>query len=337
MAGGFTTPELVAAVSEAGGLGSIGAATLTPEQLRDAIAAVRRLTAQPFAVNVFAELDPVAADAGAAWAMDAVLGPFRAELGLPEREPPALVQPPGRVREQIAVAADERVPVLSFTFGIPPFEPVKSAGGVVLGTATTVAEAVELEARGVDAIVVQGSEAGGHRGTFLGGFDAALVGGMALLPQVADLVSAPLLLAGGIMDGRGIAAALALGADGVQLGTAFIGCPECGAPPGYRESLAQAPDTGTVVTAAYTGRPARALRTRLIDAVERSGLAPLPYPLQSMLLQDVRAAAATRGRPDLLFLLAGQGAGMLRSLPAAALVEALVRETGEAVDRLAAR
>jgi nitronate monooxygenase len=336
MAGGFTTPQLVAAVSEAGGLGSIGAAMLGPEELRDAIAAVRRLTSTPFAVNVFAELDPVEADAGAVAAMDEVLAPFRTELGLPERERPAPASPPpGRVREQIAVVAEERVPVLSFTFGIPPLDAVKAAGGIVLGTATTVAEAVELEARGVDAVVAQGSEAGGHRGTFLGAFEAGLVGGLALVPQVVDRVSVPVVAAGGMMDGRGIAAALALGAEGVQLGTAFLGCPESGSPPGYREALAEASDTATGVTAAYTGRPARALRTRLIDAVERSGVAPLPYPLQGMLLQDVRAAATARGPADLLFLLAGQGAGMLRSLSAGDLVESLVRETGEAIDRLA--
>jgi len=335
MAGGFTTPELVAAVSEAGALGSIGAAMLSPEELRDAIAAVRQLTARPFGVNVFADLDPPAVpDEDRLAEINRVLAPFRAELGLPDPAGPPSAPPPGRVREQIAVVAEERVPVLSFTLGIPPFELAKEVGAMVLGTATTVAEAIELEARGIDVVVAQGSEAGGHRGTFIGPFDAGLVGGLALLPQVVDHIEAPVVLAGGIMDGRGIAAALALGADGAQLGTAFIGCPESGTPPGYRQALSEATADSTAVTAVYSGRPARALRTPLIQALEQSGIEPLPFPLQGMLLLDIRAAAAAQGRADLLFLLAGQGAGQIRSLPAAELVETLVRETSDAIGRL---
>jgi nitronate monooxygenase len=334
MAGGFTTPELVAAVSNAGALGSLGGATLAPDELRSAIAAVRRLTDRPFAVNLFAPLPPVAVDDEAVEAMNAVLGRFRRELGLAEPQEPPSLPPPGFVEAQIAVVAEERVPVFSFALGIAPFEPVKEAGSVILATATTVAEAVELEGLGVDAIVAQAGEAGGHRGTFLGSFEEALVGGIALVPRVVDRVSVPVLLAGGIMDGRGIAAALALGAEGVQLGTAFLGCHESGAPALYRQALATAHDS-TVVTRAYSGRDARVVRTPFVDAITSSSVDLLPFPLQAAVSADIRAAAPAAGRADLLFLLAGQGAAMLRELPAAELVEVLVQETGETIDGLA--
>jgi nitronate monooxygenase len=333
MAGGFTTPELVASVSNAGGLGSMAAALLAPEELRDAISAVRRLTDKPFAVNLFAPLPSTDVDEEAVAAMSAVLAPLRTELGLPEPEARPSPPPPD-VADLVSVIAEERVPVLSFTFGIPPFEAVKETGGVVLGTATTTAEAVELEVRGVDALVLQGSEAGGHRGTFLGSFDRSLVGGIALVPQVVDRVSSPVLLAGGIMNGRGIAAALALGAEGVQLGTAFLACAESGTPEPHRRALMEATEETTAVTDAYTGRPARAIRGSFVDVIEESGVRPLPFPLQAALAMDIRSAAAAQGRSDLLFMLAGQGAGMARALPAGKLMETLVEETLEAIDAM---
>src|SRR5262245_56214781 len=248
MAGGFTTPDLVAAVSNAGALGSLGGAQLAPDELRAAIAAIRRLTDRPFAVNLFAPLPTPAVDDEAVAAMHTALDPFREELGVAEPQGPPPLPPAGFAEAQLAVVAEERVPVFSFAFGIAPFEPAKEAGSVILATATTVTEAVELERRGVDAIVAQAGEAGGHRATFLGSFEDALVGGMALVPRMVDRVSVPVLLAGGIMDGRGIAAALALGAEGVQLGTAFLGCHESGAPAVYRESIAT--DDSTVVSSA---------------------------------------------------------------------------------------
>lgn len=336
MAGGFTTPELVAAVSNAGALGSLGGAVLGPDELRDAIATVRRLTDQPFGVNLFAPLPVPEVDLEHVAGMRAVLAPFRAELGLLESEDVSTVPPSGMVESQLAVIAEARVPVFSFTFGTLPFEQVKEAGSVVLGTATTVEEAVALEGLGVDAIVAQSGEAGGHRGTFLGVFEDAVVGGIALVPRIVDRVSVPVLLAGGIMDGRGIAAALALGAEGVQLGTAFLGCPEAGSTAVQHGVLAGAADS-TLVTRAYSGRHARLVRTRLVDAVEDAGVDPLPFPLQAMLVAELRAAALEAGRQDLLFVLAGQGAAAIRKLPAAELVATLVRETEDAIRRLAAR
>jgi nitronate monooxygenase len=334
MAGGFTTPELVGAVSNAGGLGSLGAAIFPPDELQDAIAAIRRLTDRPFAVNLFAPLPPPEVDPEAVAAMQAVLAPFRAELGLPEAPPLDPPPPAGLAEAQLAVVAAERVPVLSFTFGALPLDQIREAGSVVLGTATTVAEAVELERLGVDAIVAQSGEAGGHRGTFVGPFEDAVVGGVALVPRIVDHVSVPVLLAGGIMDGRGIAAALALGAEGVQLGTAFLGCPEAGVSEPLRRALRAAVDA-TVVSRAYSGRQARLVRTRLVDAIESAAVDPLPYPAQAVLTADIRASALAADRADLSLVLSGQGAGALRDLPAAELVETLVRETDEAIRRLA--
>jgi nitronate monooxygenase len=336
MAGGFTTPELVAAVSNAGALGSLGGAVLPPDELRDAIAAIRRLTDRPFAVNLFAPLPPPQVDAGAVAAMQTVLAPLRAELSLSEPQDVPSAPPPGLVEAQLAVVAEERVPVFSFTFGTLPLEAVRETGCVILGTATTVAEAVELERLGVDAIVAQSGEAGGHRGTFLGSFDDAVVGGVAHVPRIVDRVSVPVLLAGGIMDGRGIAAALALGAEGVQLGTAFLGCPESAATSLQRSVLAGSEDS-SVVSRAYSGRHARLVRTRLVDAIEDSAVDPLPYPLQAMLVAELRAAALERGRQDLLFVLAGQGSAAIRELPAADLVATLVGETEATIRRLAGR
>jgi nitronate monooxygenase len=335
MAGGFTTPELVAAVSNAGALGSIGGAMLPPETLREAIRATRALTDRPFGVNLFAPLEPERPSEEAVDAIQGLLDRFRADLGLVRPAEVPSPPPPGTVEAQLAVVAEERVPVFSFTLGVPPLGPVREAGAVVLGTATTVGEAVELEGLGVDAVVLQGSEAGGHRGTFRVPFDQGSIGGMALVPQVVDQVDVPVVLAGGIMDGRGIAAALALGAEGVQLGTAFLTCSESGTPAPYRQALAEAGADSTAVTALLSGRPARAIRTELLAAVESSGLEPLPFPLQGLAMADIRAAAAQQGYPELLFLLAGQGVGLARRVPAGELVEALAAETEQALRRLA--
>jgi len=334
MAGGFTTPELVAAVSNSGALGSLAGAMLTPDALREAIRAVRRLTDAPFAVNLFAPVEAAAFEPAAVEAMQRELTRYRRELGLgdpPQLRPP----PPGLADALLAVVAEERVPVFSFTFGLPDLTAVREAGCTILGSATTVAEALELEQAGVDVVVAQSSEAGGHRGTFLGRFEQGLVGGISLVPQIADRVRLPVVLAGGIMDGRGIAAALALGAEGVQLGTAFLAAEEAGTPEAYRRLIAAAGDDGTAITRAYTGRPARAVRTRLIEHLETAGVEILPYPVQGALLLDIRQAATEQGVGDLLFLLAGQASPLSRRLPAAGLVETLARETQAVLQGLA--
>jgi nitronate monooxygenase len=329
MAGG-STPELVAAVSDAGGLGSLGAARTPPDELRATIGRIRELTDRPFGVNVFA-WPPFDADADPTPVL-ARLAALYEDVGVDApTEVRAPFDPATLLEGQLAVVAEERVPVFSFTFGIPPFDAVREAGAVIAGTATSPAEAAALERVGVDLVVTQGSEAGGHRGTFLHGFDEGLIGSLALVPAVVDAVSLPVLAAGGIMDGRGVAAALALGAEGVQVGTAFLSSGESGLNDVQRRVLAGA--GSTVVTDRFTGRPARGIGNALSDRL--AGVDPLPFPLQAVATGPVMQAAVELGREDLAVVLAGQGAPRGRALGAAELVETLVRETEEALARLA--
>jgi nitronate monooxygenase len=337
LAGGGDTPDLVAAVGEAGGLGFIGAAYLTPAQIVETGRAVRARTARPFGISLFAPLaaPPGVGDPGPALER---VAPFYAELGLP---PPVVPAPPtDAFSDQLAAALETGAAVFSFTFGLLParaIEAIKARGLFLVGTATTVDEAVELETAGVDAVVTQGSEAGGHRGTFGGPFEAGLVGTIALVPQVVDAVSVPVVASGGIMDGRGIAAALALGAEAVQLGTAFLTCHEAGIPEAYKEAILAAREHETRLTRAFSGRPARGIVNRFMIEVERPG-APetiLPFPLQNALTRPLRSAAASRGRAELLSLWAGQGVRLARRQSAAALVARLVSEAEAVAARLA--
>ncbi|MGK3965363.1 NAD(P)H-dependent flavin oxidoreductase [Sorangium sp. So ce118] len=328
MAGGITTPELVAEVSGAGALGSIGAAYLAPPQIEALCAAVRARTSAPFAVNLFAPGAPEPSSPEVAAGVAPVLDAFRAELGLPRGEDPPAVD--GLFEAQLEAVLRCRPAVFSFTFGLlapKHLRALRAASIVVIGTATTVEEAALLEEAGVDAISAQGAEAGAHRGTFAGAFEDALVGTMALVPQVVARVRVPVLAAGGIMDGRGVAAALALGAAGAQLGTAFLGCPEAGISPAYRAALRSDAARRTVVTRAFTGRPGRAIRNRFTDAFE--GRTPPPFPEHHRRTLDLRAAAARQGRTDLMLLWAGQGAPLVREMPARELVETLAREMRE--------
>jgi nitronate monooxygenase len=324
MAGGATTPELVAAVSEAGALGTLGAAYLTPDALREAINQVRALTQRPFAVNLFVpeDFDPSLYDPEE---VNAPLSRYREELGI---EAPARISSYAQpFEDQLAVVLEKRVPVFSFTFGMPDemqLSALKEAGIVIMGTATTVREARILDEHGVDAIVGQGSEAGGHRGTFVGDFEDALVGTMALVPQLADSSSVPVVAAGGIMDGRGLAAALVLGAQGAQMGTAFLPCPESGIHPKYKEAVLKAESEETALTRAFSGKPARGVRNRFIEEMEEMEVPA--FPVQNAYTRDIRAAAAKEDRVELMSLWAGQGARLGRAMPASEVVESVVRE-----------
>ena len=327
MAGGPTTPELVAAVSNAGALGSIGGGYLPVEVLREQIRAVRALTDRPFGVNLFAPSEVTVATENIARAQS-MLDPYRAELGI--LISPPITLPTDRFAAELAVVLEERVPVFSFTFGIPPADDLRRLrdnGTRILGTATTVTEGMRLEEAGVDVIVGQGSEAGGHRGTFAGDFERGLIGTLALIPQLASSVSVPVVAAGGIMDGRGIAAALALGAAGAQMGTAFLVTQESGAHPRHKAAILASGEDNTVITRVFSGKPARALASRFTEELRPYEGNLLAYPAQNALTQDVRRAAAQQNRPEFLALWSGQAPRLARPLPAAELVRALVEET----------
>ena len=324
---GIGTPELAAAVSSEGALGSLGAGMLSPEKLREEIGAVRALGDGPLNVNLFSPQAPV--DPGdSIERMQERLAPWRERLGVAEERAPRPA--PFEFEDQLAVVLEEKPEVFSFTFGIPPaegIEALRGAGIRILGTATTAEEAEELVAAGCDVVVAQGSEAGGHRGTFLGSFEDGLVGIRRLISQVVDRVDVPVVAAGGIMDGCGIAAALELGAAGAQLGTAYMASDESAAPPPYKQSLLDASGEQTTVTRAFTGRPLRGLRTPFVDEIEASGVEIPPYPLQAQLLADLRRAALQRGELAVVGRLTGEGVGALREGPAAQLTRTLIEET----------
>jgi nitronate monooxygenase len=333
MAGGTTTVELVAAVSGAGALGSVGAAYLSPEQIRETARQIRERTDRPFNVNLFVGGDD-GRGARDPSALLVLLAHYHVELGLPAPVPPAPVPDPFEAQLQAVLEAAPAV--FSFTFGVPTapaLAALKARGIKVVGTATTVAEARHLEAAGVDMVVAQGAEAGGHRGTFAGPCERSLVGTLALVPQVVDAVAVPVIAAGGIMDGRGLVAARALGAAGVQMGTAFLTCRESGAPAAYKAAVRAAHDDQTEVTRAFSGRPARGVVNEWMRALRGREDAILPFPLQNAATRPLRNEAARRGDTRYLSLWAGQGAGLARDLPAAELVRRLVREADEVAGR----
>lgn len=339
MAGGATTVELVAAVCEAGALGFIGAAYLTPAQIAEVSGALRARTSRPFGINIFAPLPAPDEPRDPGPALER-MAPLHAELGLPPPTVPTLAGDP--FSGLLAAALESGASVFSFTFGILPasaIEAIKARGMFLIGTATTVEEARQLEAAGVDAVVAQGSEAGAHRGTFAVDFGAAMVGTMALVPQVADAVRIPVIASGGIMDGRGIAAALALGASATQMGTAFLTCDEAGVPEAHKEAILKAREHETRLTRAFSGRPARGIVNRFMTEVDRGDAAEaiLSYPLQNALTRPVRNAAAKQGRAEYLSLWAGQGVRLARRQSAADLIARLADETDAAIRRLAIR
>jgi nitronate monooxygenase len=328
MAGGWTTPELVSAVCEAGGFGVLAGARVSPEKLREDIRAVKALTDRPFGVNFL--LAPPEPGGGDVVAVQRFLDRFREELGLPSGET-ELAPPSSPLQDQLEVVFGEQVPVLGTALGDPGelVERSHEEGMLVMAMAATVEEAMLVTERGADVVVAQGAEAGGHRSTFELGLDgqAPLVGTMALVPQVVDAVDALVVAAGGISDGRGLLAALALGAAGAQLGTRFLLARESGAHPAYRERLLNATEEDTVVTRAFTGRPARALRNRLLEEYLSTGPEPLAWPLQSMAAGDIYAASQAADNGDYSPLFAGQGLRMLKDEQSAAeIVEEILSE-----------
>jgi len=337
MAGGPSTPELVAAVSGAGALGSLAFAYTQPEDMRRAAAAVRERTDRPFAINLFAAPQPGAIDAEAQRAAIAAITPWHAELGLPAPEPVSAPYAPD-FRAQLDAVAEIRPAVFNVHLGPMPEDTLRAfkAKGVKLGgSATCVAEARQLEALGCDYVVAQGGEAGGHRGSFLRDPYEALTGTLALVGLIVRAVRIPVVAAGGIMDGSGIAAALALGGAGAQLGTAFVPCPESGASAVHKEAILGAREDDTRITEKFSGKPARSLANRFIREAEAGRFPQLAFPAQNSLTAKLRAASAKAGKPDFVSLYAGQAAPLARALPAAELVARLEAETLEAIDRLA--
>jgi nitronate monooxygenase len=339
-------PELVAEVCRAGGLGILAGLAMSGEEIRAQIRRVRELTDRPFGVNLWlhqellAPRDPQSLPERDVRAVQQTLNEFRRSLGLPTTE--ARPQPvPDTVREGIEVILEERVPVWSIGLGNPEPEVVERshrAGIVVMAMVCTAQDATTVAASGVDVIVAQGYEAGGHRSTWTKGASAsaASVSTMVLVPQVVDAVRQPVVAAGGIADGRGVAAALALGASAAMLGTRFVATRESTAPPMFKQALIAAGSEDTTITDAFTGLYARALRNRFSDGYAGSGAPVLPSLLQSTAAEDIYAAAVEAENRDYYPMMAGQSAGLITSVPSAAeVVQAIVAETGEALRRLA--
>jgi len=321
---GATSPEMVIAVSEAGGLGSLPGAMYLAEPLREALIAIRAGTRRSINVNFFCHEPPVVDSARlAAWRER--LAPYYAELGLDPDAPDATSRRIPFDESACAVVEALRPEVVSFHFGLPPaslFERVKRTGAKVISSATTVAEARWLDARGVDAIIAMGVEAGGHRGHFLDDDMTAQLGTFALVPQIVDTVSVPVIAAGGIVDRRGVTAALTLGASAVQVGTAYLFTPEAKIHVVYRRALADT-ERATALTNVFSGRPARGIVNRLMrDLGAISELAP-PFPAAADAVAPLRRAAETSGRDDFSPLWAGEAFPLAKSMSSADLTRSL--------------
>jgi nitronate monooxygenase len=324
---GSTTVELVAAVSNAGGIGSMGYSETPSATIREDARKIRKLTDKPFNLNFFAH-DAPANEPDVIESARERLKPFYSTAGLSEI--PQDVSKPllTFTEERLELLLDIKPPLVSFHFGLPgsaALESLKKAGCRILCSATTTAEAISLEQSGVDIVIAQGWEAGGHRGSFDVNHDDHGVGTMALVPQIVDAVNIPVIAAGGIADGRGIAAALMLGASGVQMGTAFLSCAEANVSDVHLEAIRNARDDDTRLTKAFSGRPARARRNNYIESMAAQRLALPDFPTMYTLSDPLRKASDDT--LDNRFLLYGQAAALNREMPATELVQTLVAET----------
>src|SRR5579864_186847 len=331
--GGLSSQQLTAAVSNFGGLGSFGAHGLAPEAIKDVIAEIRSLTSKPFAMNLWVSMEDEGARTSDENAFNRSLAPLAvnlAALGAPR--PTYKPYTPIRFEDQARVLLDANVPVFSFIVGTPPreiLEECKKKHIVTIGTATTPDEGAALQEAGVDVIVASGFEAGGHRGSFLRSAEDSLTGTFSLVPQVVDIVDVPVVAAGGIGDARGVIAALALGAEGVQLGTAFLAWEESGASLLHRQALRGKKAGHTALTKGFTGRLARGIHNRLMEELNRQGTEILPYPLQRGLVRNLAIPAEAAGRSDLVPLWAGQSANLSTCTDVLAFLTSLVQEVSE--------
>jgi nitronate monooxygenase len=322
---GVQAGALAIAVSNAGGLGSLPSALLSPAALKDELRLITAQTSKPYNVNFFCHSDP-ARDERTERAWRELLSPYFEELGV---DPGSIAEGPVRApfSSEIAGLVEEfRPPVVSFHFGLPSDEllrRVREWGSTILASATTVEEALWLEERGVDVIIAQGAEAGGHRGMFLTDDVATQVGTFALVPQIVRAVRRPVIAAGGIADGAGVRAALALGAAGVQIGTAYLLCPEATTRAVHRTALKSDASRVTAITNLFSGRPARGIVNRLMRELGYMNEAVPPFPLASTALAPLRAAAESRASGDFTPLWSGQNAAGCREVSAAALTRDL--------------
>jgi nitronate monooxygenase len=331
--GGLSSQKLTAAVSNFGGLGSFGAHGLTPEAIKDVIAQIRALTSKPFAMNLWVSMEDEGARRSDETAFSRSLAPLAVHLAAlgaprPKYEPYPWI----RFEDQARILLDERVPVFSFIYGIPPREILEECRAkriVTIGTATTPEEGAALQEAGVDAIVASGFEAGGHRGSFLRAAGDSLTGTFSLVPRIADIVNVPVIAAGGVADARGVIAALALGAEAVQMGTAFLACEESGASLLHRQALRGIRGGHTALTKGFTGRLARGIHNRLLEELNREGTAILPYPLQRRLVRNLAIPAEAAGQSDLLPLWAGQSANLSTCTDVLAFLTSLVEKVSE--------
>jgi nitronate monooxygenase len=331
--GGLSSQKLAAAVSNFGGLGSFGAHGLTPGAIKDVIAEIRSLTSKPFAMNLWVSMEDEGARTSDENAFNRSLAPLAvhiAALGAPrpEYKPYSWI----RFEDQARVLLDEKVPVFSFIYGIPPQEILDECRAkhiVTIGTATTLEEGAALQEAGVDAVVASGFEAGGHRGSFLRAAGDSLMGTLSLVPQIVDIVGVPVVAAGGIGDARGVIAALALGAEAVQMGTVFLACEESGASLLHRQALRAKKAGHTALTKGFTGRLARGIHNRLLEELNQEGTAILPYPLQRGLVRNLAIPAEAAGRSDLLPLWAGQSAHLSTCTDVLAFLTSLMEEVSE--------
>jgi nitronate monooxygenase len=326
---GVQDSRLAIAVSNAGGLGSLPCAMLGPDTMRRELAEIAARTARPYGVNFFCHTPPTpSAEREAAWR--AVLAPYYRELGLDVAAVPAGPLRTPFSAEAADVLDDFKPAVVSFHFGLPPAEllaRVRAGGSKILSSATTVDEARWLEAHGVDAIIAQGLEAGGHRGIFLSDDLSTQVGTFALLPQVVRAVAIPVIAAGGIADAKGVAAAMTLGAAGVQVGTAYLLCPEATTSAVHRSALGSAAARHTAVTNLFSGRPARGIVNRIMRDLGPMSTAAPDFPLASSALGPLRARAESQDRDDFSPLWSGQNASGCREIPAADLTRELARQS----------
>lgn len=335
--GGFPSQRLTAAVSNFGGLGSFGAHGLEPSVIDERIAEIRSMTSKPFAMNLWVSMEDQGAHASDDAAFQRALSHLSPHIKKVGGTTPSYSPYKGiRFEDQARTLFDANVPVFSFIYGIPPKEILDEArrkGVITIGTATTPDEASALEQAGIDLVVASGFEAGGHRGSFLRSSEDSLTGTISLVPQTVDQVSIPVIAAGGIADGRGIAAAFALGAEGVQMGTVFLVCEESGAHQVHREAILTGKARHTSLTRGFTGRLARGIHNELLETLNRPGVEILPYPLQRGIMRSLALPAQEAGDAELLALWAGQSANLTQCINVEELLTALVESAADKIDR----